>query len=251
MNDLTNQEPQADAAAPAPANAPPPLRAIPLIPIKVVDGRSPFAPLATLPLSVVPRPGDLITIDLAGRRVRYKVDFVYFEPYDPVAHVTLGCSPNQAATATGQVDPTKINEFIQQQNQIFQKLEAYSKTIIVLGYAGLFALWGFVKDNLSHRAIVWTAALVGFSLIVYIAWEVGLMVQRALSQHRFNQTLKANPADRAKAISDFVEQTRAAEIRSTGWWLVILILTVGPGFAGALILLYSVFADLTGLPPWP
>jgi hypothetical protein len=166
MNDLTNQEPQADNAAPVPATAPPALRAIPLIPIKVVDGRSPFAPLATLALSMVPRPGDLITIDLAGRRVGYKVDFVNFEPYDTVAHVTLGCSPNQPTTAGGQVDPAKINEFIQQQDQIFQKLEAYSKTIILLGYAGLFAVWGFVKDHLSHRAIVTTAALVGFSLIV-------------------------------------------------------------------------------------
>ena len=53
---------------------------------------------------MVPRPGDLITIDLAGRRVGYKVDFVNFEPYDAVAHVTLGCSPNQPLTADGQVD---------------------------------------------------------------------------------------------------------------------------------------------------
>ena len=217
----------------------------------MVDGRSPFAPLATLALSMVPRPGDLITIDLAGRRVGYKVDFVNFEPYDAVAHVTLGCSPNQPATADGHVDPAKINEFIQSQDQAFQKLEAYSKTIIVLGYAGLFAVWGFVKDHLSHRAIVVTAMLVGFSLFVYIAWEVGLMVQRTLLHHRFNQTIKAHPADPAKAITDYLEQTRTAEIRGTLIWLVILVLTVGPGFAGALILLYNVLADLTGLPQWP
>jgi hypothetical protein len=161
MNDLTNQELQADALAPAPAipapvpaTAGPPLRAIPFIPVKVIDSRPPFAPLATLVLNVVPRPGDGITIDLAGRRVGYKVDFVNVDPYDAFAHVTLGCSPNQPAAASGQVDPAKINEFIQSQDQAFQKLEAYSKTIIVLGYAGLFALWGFVKDHLSHHAIV-------------------------------------------------------------------------------------------------
>ena len=166
MNDLANQEPQAapvSETGPAPPPpTPPPFRAVPLIPVKVVDGRSPFAPLATLTLSIVPRPGDLITIDLAGRRVGYKVDFVNFEPYDAVAHVTLGCSPNQPATADGQVDPAKINEFIRQQDQSFQKLEAYSKTIIVLGYAGLFAVWGFVKDHLSHRAVITTAGSSAF-----------------------------------------------------------------------------------------
>ena len=217
----------------------------------MIDSRPPYAPLATLVLNVVPRPGDGITIDLAGRRVGYKVDFVNVDPYDAFAHVTLGCSPNQPAAAGGQVDPAKINEFIQSQDQAFQKLEAYSKTIIVLGYAGLFALWGFVKDHLSHRAIVATAMLVGFSLIVYIAWEVGSMVQRTLLHKRFNQTINARPADQAKAITDYLGQTRAAEIRGTSIWLVVLVLTVVPGFAGALILLLNVFADLTGLPPWP
>jgi hypothetical protein len=253
MNDLPHREPQAAAASDtAPAQAPsPPPAALAFTRVKVVDARPPNAPLATLPLNALPRPGDLITIDLAGRRVLYRVDFVNFNPYDNDAQVTLGCSPNQPAPAGVQTDPAKVAEYIQRQEQIFQKLEAYSKTIIVLGYAGLFALWGFVKDHLSHRAIVWTAALVGSSLIVYIAWEVGLMVQRALFQHRFNQALKANPADWAKAINDFVEQTRAAEIRGTGWWLVILIFTVVPGFAGALILLYNVFAELIGLRAWP
>jgi hypothetical protein len=103
----------------------------------------------------------MITVDLAGRRVGYKVDFVNFEPYDAIAHVTVGCSPNQS-TAGVQGDPAKINEFIQSQEQSFQKLEAYSKTIIVLGYAGLFGIWGFVKDHLSHRAVLATAMLAGF-----------------------------------------------------------------------------------------
>jgi hypothetical protein len=190
-------------------------------------------------------------IDLAGRRVLYRVNYVNFNPYDNDAHVTLGCSPFQPETAGGQVDPAKLNEFIQQQNQLFQKAEAYSKTIILLGYAGLFALWGFVKDHLSHRAIMWTALLVGFSLIVYIAWEIVAMAQRALVHHRFNKAISAHPADLAKAINDFDQQTRAIEMRSVAIWRVILVLTVVPGFVGAFILLYNVFADLTGLSAWP
>jgi hypothetical protein len=259
MNDVTNQQPQADAPVPAPATpapvpatAPRPLpHAIPHNPIRVVDSRSPFAPLAMIWLTTVPRPGDLIKIDLAGRRVSYKVDFVSFDPYDNDAQVALGCSPYQDTTTGVQVDPAKINEFIQRQDQIFQKLEAYSSAIILLGYAGLFAVWGFVKDHLSHRAMVTTAALVGFSLIVYIAWEVVGMIQRSLLQLRFNRAVVARPADQAKAISDFVEQARTAQVRGAGSWLVILVLTVVPGFAGALILLYNAFADLTHLPAWP
>jgi hypothetical protein len=251
MDDVTNQQPQADAPVPAPATPAPPLRAIPLIPIKVIDSRPPFAPLATLVLDVVPRPGDGITIDLAGRRVFYKVDFVNVDPYDALARVTLGCSPNQPAAAGGQVDPGKINEFIQSQDQAFQKLEAYSKTIITLGYAGLFAIWAFVKDHLSHRAVLTTALLVGSSLIVYIAWEVMQMINLTTLQLRFNRAINDQPADQAKAISDYLAQTRAEAARGARSWRVILILTVVPGFVGSGLLIWNVFAGLTGLSPWP
>jgi hypothetical protein len=253
MNDLTNQEPQA-APVPAtppssPPQAPPPVRAY--IPVKVIDGRPHHAPLApTLQLTAVPRPGDLITIDHAGRHVLYKVDLVTFDPYDLNAHVTLLCSPNHP-TPVAQSDPAKLNEFIQAQEQSFQKSEAYSKTIITLGYAGLFGIWAFVKDHLSHRAVLTTALLVGFSLLIYIGWEVWLMIWRTRLHDRFNRAIKDHPANPSKAISDFVEQMRADQIRSTPVWKVILSLTVGPGFLGALILIYNVLAELVGWPQQP
>jgi len=246
MSDPPSQEQQPPSASP-----PPRPHTYPFIPVKVVDGRPPFAPLATLHLTAVPRPGDGIRIDLAGRRIGYKVDFINFEPYDDTAHVTLGCSPSQPTTAVVQSDPAKISEFIQSQEQMFQKLEAYSRTIITLGYAGVFAIWAFVKDHLSHRAVLWTAMLVGFSLLVYIAWEVAMMIHRTTLQLRFNRTINDHPGDQAKAINDYLVQTRAQLARGAPIWMVIQILTVGPGFAGALLLIYNVFAELTGLPERP
>lgn len=65
---------------------------------------------------------------------------------------------------------------------------------------------------------------------------------------RFNRTIKDHPANPAKAINEFVEQVRSDEICGTHVWKIILALTVVPGFAGALILIYNVFAELTGLP---
>ena len=117
-------------------------------------------------------------------------------------------------------------------NEQSRNLEAYSKTIITLGYAGLFAIWAFVKDHLSHRAVLTTALLVGFSLIVYIAWEVIQMIHRTTLQLRFNRAINDQPADQAKAISDYLGQTRAEATRGALIWRVILILTVVPGFVG-------------------
>jgi hypothetical protein len=241
MNDIANQEPQ---AASAPATPPLHLRAVPLIPVKVVDARTPFPIITTLALPAVPRRGEGINVDVGGRRVGYRVEFVNFEPYDQI-QVTLGCLPN-VITAAVQSDPAKVSEFIQAQQQSFQKAEAYSKTIIGLGYVGLFAIWSFVKDHLSHRAVLWTALLAGFSLLVFIAWEIWLMIWRTRLQDRFNRAIKNHPADPTKAINDYVEQMRNDEIRGTRVWLVIQILTVIPGFAAAFILMCNVFAEL-----WP
>lgn len=251
MNEVTRQE--TVEAVPVTEPAPPPRppqhpHAYPFIPVNVVDARPPFPPLTTFFLNSIPRPGDLITLALAGRRVGYKVDFVNFEPYDQ-AQIVLGCLPSQSATAA-QIDPGKVTEFIQTQDQAFQKAEAYSKTIIALGYAGLFAIWGFVKDHLSHRAVLATAMLAGFS-IVYIGWEVALMIHRTMLQLRFNRAIKDHPADQAKAINDFVEQTRSGLVRGGRIWMVIQVLTVIPGFLAALVLIYNVFAGLAGLPSLP
>jgi hypothetical protein len=96
-----------------------------------------------------------------------------------------------------------------------------------------------------------TALLVGFSLIVYIAWEVIQMIHRTTLQLRFNRAINDQPTDQAKAISDYLARTRAEAARGAGIWRVILILTVVPGFVGAGLLIWNVLADLTGLPQWP
>ncbi len=115
----------------------------------------------------------------------------------------------------------------------------------------MFAIWGFVKDHLSPRAVLATAALVGFSLLVYFIWEVRSMMRRTMLQLRFNRAIKDHPADPAKAINDYVEQTRTGDIRGGYLWMVNLVLTVPTGFAGALLLIYNAFANLTGLAQWP
>jgi hypothetical protein len=217
--------------------------------MRVIDARSPWPTLTTIFLNSVPRPGDSITIDLGDRRAGYKIDFVRFDPNDDI-QVALGCLPSQSGAA-GQIEQAKINEFLQTQEKAFQQAEAYSKTMVTLGYAGLFGIWAFVKDHLSHRAILVTALLAGFSLIIYVAWEVGQMIHRTTLQLRLNRALKEHPTDQAKAINDFVERTRAGMVRGGHIWMVIQILTVIPGFLAALVLIYNVFADLTGLLPRP
>jgi hypothetical protein len=56
------------------------------------------------------------------------------------------------------------------------------------------------------------------------------------------------PLIKPKAIKDYLVQTRAEQARSARIWRVILFLTVGPGFIGAGVLIWNVFAELTSMP---
>jgi hypothetical protein len=89
-----------------------------------------------------------------------------------------------------------MDEYIRAQEQLFQKDEAYSKTIITLGYAGLFGIWAFVNPHLFRKAILTTALLAGSSLIIYIGWEVAQMVDPSTRQLRFNLALPVVEAPR-------------------------------------------------------
>jgi hypothetical protein len=251
MSEDPTQRPPPPGSEKSPLNTPPPRipQAYPYIPLRVVDSKSPYPTISTIVLNSVPRPGDGIMVDLGGRRVGYTVNSVQFDPYDAI-HVAIGCVPSESL-GSGHIESAQIKELIQTNEQSFQKGESYSKTMIGLGYVGLFAIWSFVQGHLSHRAILATALLAGFSLLIYIAWEIGQMFQRSILQLRFNKALRNEPANQAKAINDFVDQTRTNIARDGYIWMVVLFFTLVPGLLAALILIYNICAGLMRSLPLP
>ena len=223
MNDTRIDEGGAPLSPPSsppdkpPEVAPPPAG---LITVKLIDGRHPFPILAVYRLLAVPRPGDLINIDIQGRRPSYRVMWVNFDPSDTISHVTLGCLPNEIAGSAGQADEAKLKErmddFIKSQLQIFDKLDAYSKAIMLGAYAGLFAIWSFAKDGLTARTTEWVAILAGISLLIYISWEIVGMVSRAVRHHQFNPLINKSPSEFFKALDDLRLTERSRMIREAG-----------------------------------
>ena len=54
----------------------------------------------------------------------------------------------------------------------YEKANAYTNLIIVAGYAGLFALWQFTKDNLSRRQVIISGLLTITSLAIFVLFEI-------------------------------------------------------------------------------
>jgi hypothetical protein len=58
------------------------------------------------------------------------------------------------------------------QKSSFDTAMTYSKTMLGLGYGGFFALWAGTKSHLGARTVLWSAALIGISLFLYVVFEL-------------------------------------------------------------------------------
>ncbi|WP_158811993.1 hypothetical protein [Beijerinckia sp. L45] len=221
---------------------------------RIVDGRPPFPDLFDTLLAGVPRPGDNISIPTSAGAAGYKVQWVNWDPRADV-QVTIGCLPNQTVdppTAMSAADvKQRIEDLTKSNLQIFEKAEAYTKAIILAGYAGLFGLWSFAQTSLTPREIDIVAVLLGVSLISFVTWEIFVMRQRAITHAKFNQIVDATPESFFTRLSKFEEGQRVKDRSLQKIWVASFYLSVLPGYAAALLLIYNVGAHLLSLPHWP
>ena len=133
INDLPNQQPQADTPAPVPGfrGADPGDRATASSPSHSAHPRQGHRwPPALRParhdladrhpkVGGMGSPSTSRADEWATRSISSTSTPTTLSPTDS------GCSPNQPAAAGGQIDPAKINEFIQSQDQAFQKLSEF------------------------------------------------------------------------------------------------------------------------------
>ncbi len=54
----------------------------------------------------------------------------------------------------------------------YEKANAYTNLIILAGYAGLFALWQFTKENLSRTQVIVSALLTLTSITIFVLFEI-------------------------------------------------------------------------------
>jgi hypothetical protein len=231
--------------------------------VRLLDPRPPYPAIETYLLAAVPRAGELINVAIRGTLYLYKVEWVFINPFDKVSQVNVAISrtdqptwplSNSQPTNTNQQDARQNNpfdQFIKAQLQLFEKGESYSKVIILLGYAGIFAVWNYVKDVLTVKGMMLSAISVGISLLVYVSWEIMLMYGRATAHNNFNRLIFKTPEEFAKAYEEFSENNRKQMVADVRFWRVMLLITIGFGYAGTLLLLYNAAAKLTGLPQLP
>ena len=98
----------------------------------------------------------------------------------------------------------ELQEFIQKQKELIitshEQAKSYSNIIMMGGYAGLFAIWGFTKSNLAKWQSVSVGLLALLSVLIFVLFELyGLWLR---STQTFNLLSQLQKAERLNKFPD-------------------------------------------------
>lgn len=95
------------------------------------------------------------------------------------------------------------------QSRMLEASSGYNQVVVLAGYAGFFTIWSAVRTDIPHWLLLISGALMGFSLIVYVAWTVcGMILSRNAMQGMLNEI--------AKGPEGYLARIQAAEAKNVG-----------------------------------
>lgn len=135
----------------------------------------------------------------------------------------------------------KVELLIQLQASGFEKSTAYTNIILLGGYAGAFTLIQATKEFIPDRALIFSALLLAFSVVVFCGWEVAKMIYYAWHNQKVIPLLnkQLSPEEFFRQLRELQNAENQSLIRIGHWWRIVLILSVIPGFSAGAILLYN------------
>jgi ABC-type transport system involved in multi-copper enzyme maturation permease subunit len=167
---------------------------------------------------------------------------------------TIGVTASVEDDAQRKLAADYRNTIVEIQSKLFDKSSAYANLIMVGGYAGAFTIWSYTRHSLTQTGNVLTALLLGFSLTVFVLFEVYKMAKSILHYNSVRGLLNDN-----LSIPEFFIRLNEMQNRdarrslqegtlSAGFCLIICAVTA---IGAMMILFYNFVAVLLGWHLWP
>lgn len=233
-------------------NSPQPPASLPHIKVKLIQSAPPHLPLGVALFYVTPRVGEWVHFQIDGRMMFGKAEWInhYLENGDIHLEVALNINSNEKLAIKNNADQI-FNKIIEANIRLYDKTLSHNNAMMLAGYAGLFAIWTFIKDFLSAKASLWIGLLTGLSLLAFVLFEIIAMYIRSLP---FIRTMKhasggnTSPVDSLAALQDGERNQMKISLFV---WRMFFIPTVFTGFVSAAILLLNILLKLSDLESWP
>jgi hypothetical protein len=141
------------------------------------------------------------------------------------------------------VDKELLNAQKELAAHTFDKAQAYTNVVLLAGYAGFFAIWSFIRPDITKEQVFWSGLLIALSLTAYMLWEIYgsfyrsrslLCLAKAVNNpDKFHELLEQHKLD---------EQARIIFLGQI--WVVVFGFTVLTGFSAIGILLWAFVSTL-------
>ncbi|NTV05451.1 MAG: hypothetical protein HGA59_02950 [Chlorobiaceae bacterium] len=141
------------------------------------------------------------------------------------------------------VDKELLNAQKELAAHTFDKAQAYTNVVLLAGYAGFFAIWSFIRPDITNEQVFWSGLLIALSLTAYMLWEIYgsfyrsrslLCLAKAVNNpDKFHELLEQHKLD---------EQARIIFLGQI--WVVVFGFTVLTGFSAIGILLWAFVSTL-------
>jgi len=154
--------------------------------------------------------------------------------------------------------PTPVNELeILRRNTILMERfdrevnisKSYTTVVTGAGYAGLLAIWSGLRDHVDKYSLLYSAALIAVSLVVFIVWEMVKSGQSQRASVVLEQVVQEKFFTSEFEVAAGAAQARhIAETRSVNRFQPLIFwLSTVTGFGAAGILIWAAVVAATGL----
>jgi hypothetical protein len=127
--------------------------------------------------------------------------------------------------------------------RMFDHASSYTNAVIVAGYAGFFAIWGFTRDIVPPLWHAVAALLFAASATAFVLWQVYVMIHTGIAHAKLGKGLRVG-GDPAAALDELTKAEQRAAVARFYAWAVVMIFTVVTGVAGIAVLVWHFAAPL-------
>lgn len=127
---------------------------------------------------------------------------------------------------------------------MYSSAMAYTNAVVIAGYVAFFAIWSYTKEFIPPWAMQATAALMGASALVFVAFEIYKMIETYRAMETLMPVLKVEPSEASDAISRYQVKLDEMRLRLIHAQWPALFFSVATGFGAGLLLFAFFIRDL-------
>lgn len=123
----------------------------------------------------------------------------------------------------------------------FDKAVMYMNAITLAGYAGCFALWSTIQENLSRDRNAWIAIFLGISLSTFVLYEVYKMTSWTIKMRKIHDLVFSS-----SSLAEFTRKRDAISraesliiLSKVPVWEIALAITTISGMTAAIIIFWN------------